>query len=262
MKLLLSLLLVASLVRAEDESAGAEPKKVGPGDIKIEEPGAPIDDKNVAKDYATRFKEKMKAAEAPEEKAKLLTKLGEYDHPEIYRAASRYARNKSEAVAIAAIVTCARQSKAKAKAGGFLFKAVGNEKRPAVVCALLVGMGHLGYDKKNAYKLAEKIYRRDTTETHKAAARYFGYVKAKAAFRMLAEKLDEPKNTAPPQSRKKTPILSEEERKKLWYEWKSAVPYVRWALSEIVPGETFETTLEAKMFVADNAAKKKYRIGW
>ena len=262
MKLLLPLLLFAFLAQAKDESAEGEGTKTGPGDIKIEDPGAPIDDKNVAKDYATRFREKMKAAKTPEDRAKLLSRLGDYDHSEIYRAASKFVKNKSEAVAIAAISTCARQSQSKAKAGGYLFKAMGNEKRPAVVCALLVGIGHLGYDKKNAYKLAEKIFRRDTTETHKAAARYFGYVKAKAAFRMLAEKLDEPKNTAPPQGRKKTPILSEEDRKKLCYEWKSAVPYVQWALSEIVPGETFDSTAEAKLFVAEDGVKKKFRIDW
>ncbi len=262
MKLLLPLLLFASLTRAEDAPVEGDAKKTGPGDIKIEEPGAPIDDKKVAKDYATRFREKMKAAKTPEERVKLLTELGEYDHPEIYRAASKYAKNKSEAVAVAAIVTCARQSKSKARAGGFLFKAVGTEKRPAVVCALVVGIGHLGYDKKNAYKLAEKLFRRDTTETHKAAVRYFGYIKAKAAFRMLAESLDEPKNTTAPQGRKKSPVLSEEDRKKLWYEWKAAVPHVRWALSEIVPGETFDSTAEAKMFVAEDGVKKKFGINW
>jgi hypothetical protein len=73
---------------------------------------------------------------------------------------------------------------------------------------------------------------------------------------MLAEKLDEPKNTlkvgetAPPESY----------WRELWYEWKSNRPHIQWALSEIVPGETFETREEAQGWAETEG--RKHGIRW
>ena len=77
----------------------------------------------------------------------------------------------------------------------------------------------------------------------------------------MAEKLDEPKNTNPPVGKKKLPVLSKAERRKLWYEWKAAYPHVHWAMSEMIPGETFETTREARDWALSKDGKK-HKIKW
>jgi hypothetical protein len=90
-----------------------------------------------------------------------------------------------------------------------------------------------------------------------AAARYFGYVKAKQAFRMLAEALDEPRPTLPPDDPANPPASYWKAR---WEEWSHNVPYYRWAISQIVEGETFETTAEAKKWAETHG--EEHGIEW
>ncbi|MFQ5844122.1 MAG: hypothetical protein ACE5JG_03960, partial [Planctomycetota bacterium] len=201
MRVLGALLLLPALLGADEGPLG-KPRE-GPGAIQIEDPGPVMVDAAVAKQTAARFRDQMKAAHSPEDKSRVLLKLGDWNHREIYKAAARYLRSKDERVAVAAVVVCGRQSACRKQAGAALLKQLHREKRESVACALLVGLGRLGRDGKAAYKAAREIFEKDTSEKHKAAARYFGYIRAKTAFRMLAEKLDEPKNTSVPQGRKK-----------------------------------------------------------
>ena len=109
------------------------------------------------------------------------------------------------------------------------------EKRTSVIWAALVGMGKLGYDKASVRKKAKSFQTSGDGETHKAATRYFGYIKDKSAFRMLAEHLDEQRALAP-DSPSNPPASYWKER---WINWSKNVYYTRWALAQIVPGETF-----------------------
>jgi hypothetical protein len=117
-------------------------------------------------------------------------------------------------------------------------------------------MGRLGFDSKTAVNEVMKLFQRDTRETHKAATRYLGYIKYKPAFRQLAEKLDEPIATNPADPAC-PPASWWKER---WEEWSGNVPYTRWALAQIVEGETFELTREAKEWAEKNG--KQHGIEW
>ena len=256
MKLLIAILLLAPGLAAEEEKI----KPPTPGEIQIPDPGTTIEDPAVAKQEVTRFLGGMKETEGDEKGVELLIRLGGWDHPDILNAASKYVRDKREKIAVAAVIACARQSTNKDKAGSILAKSLNREKRTTVTCALIVGMGRLSYDKKTVHKAVVKIFRKDTSETHKAAARYLGYIRDKKAFKMLAERLDEPKNTLPPQGRKKMPIPSEAEKRRKWEEWKSAFPSIQWALSQLVLGETFESMDEAREWALTEG--KKHGISW
>ncbi|MHC4933189.1 MAG: hypothetical protein ACYTGV_13475 [Planctomycetota bacterium] len=256
MRFLIAILLLAPGLVAEEEQT----KPASPGEIAIPDPGTAIEDPAVAKQEVARFVERMKEAGDDEKAVELLTRLGAWDHPQVLSAASKYVRDKREKVAVAAVIACARQSTSKQKAGSILAKSLNREKRTPVTCALIVGMGRLSYDKKTVHKVIVKVFRKDTSETHKAAARYFGYIRDKKAFRMLAERLDEPKNTLPPQGRKKLPIPSEAEKRRKWEEWKSAFPSIQWAMSQIVPGETFESRGEAREWALTEG--KEHGISW
>ena len=175
---------------------------------------------------------------------------------EILKAAQKHLSHKDHIVAIAAVVAVARQSESVKRAGKALLGVLKREKRTHVVCAALVGMGVVGFEDKNSIKQAKRFFRRNTKETHKAAIRYLGYVKYKAAFRMLAEKLDEPR-AKNPNDPNNPPASYWKER---WYEWDSNVKYTRWALTQLVEDETFETAEEAKEWV--EAEGKKYGVEW
>ena len=249
-RLALGLVLLTFCASGEEKK-----KKLTPAEIVIPDPGTPIQDKAVAKQEITRFKERMKGDES--ERVAALTRLGRWDHPEVLKAATRYLGDRSTDVAIAAAVTIARQAKSKVKAGGALYRPLGKEKRPEVACALIVGMGVVSYDKKSVQKVIEKIFRKETEERHKAAARYFGYIKAKSAFRMLAERLDKPEMSRPSGDKRAMPTSH---WKKIHDDWNAAKPHVVWALSQLVEGETFETADEARDWaIADG---KKHGIKW
>ncbi|MHC4549039.1 MAG: hypothetical protein ACYTEZ_09685 [Planctomycetota bacterium] len=252
----LLLLLVPALLWAEDEKAEEKPRRKKAGDLEIPDPGTPIEDSSVARQEVALFHKGMSKAASDQRRIELLQRLGNYDHPQIVTAATKYLKHKSHPVAVAAVVVCARQSKAGAKAGSALLKRLKKEKRPSVVCALFVGMGKLGYEHKTAVKEALRYFRRDTKETHKAAARYFGYVRYKAAFRLLAEHLDEPiaKNPNDPTN---PPASWWKER---WLEWESNVKWTRWALGRLVPGETFDSEEEAKQWAETEGGK--HGIAW
>lgn len=259
MRLLLALLLLpVLLVHAQEQAKPAEkkPKKKQAGDLVIPDPGTPIEDSSVARREVARFQTDWRKAESDEDRVKLLQRLGKWDHPEIMKAAAKHINHKSFHVAVAAVVVVARQSKDKDKAGALLLKALRREKRTDVICALLIGMGKLGYDKKNAIKEAISYFRKGWKERHKAAIRYLGYIKHKESFRMLAEVLDEPKPLRPDDPRNPP----ESYWKERWYDWNEAVPYVRWALSQMVPGETFDQMEEAKQWVENHG--KEHGISW
>ncbi|MHC4136486.1 MAG: hypothetical protein ACYS0K_16070 [Planctomycetota bacterium] len=264
MRLLLVLLLVPALLFAQDEKAGAKqgekqnekPKKKLAGDLDIPDPGAPIEDSATARQEVSLFHKGMRKAESDKRRIELLQRLGNYDHPEIVKVAGKYLKHKNHPVAIAAVVTCARQSKAKDKAGSVLLKQLKKEKRPKVVCALLIGMGKLGFLHKTAVKEAQKYHDRDTKETHKAATRYFGYVKYKPAFKRLASNLDEPM-AKDPDDPTNPPASWWKER---WMEWNTNVSYTRWALAQIVPGETFDSEEEAKQWAL--TVGREHGIEW
>ena len=248
-------LLLAFAPALADESKPKEREKRA-GDVEIPDPGTPIEDSSVASQEVARFQKDFKAAKTQEEKIKAIERIGKWDHPKVVKALSRPMKDRDHMVARAAVVALARQASSQDKAGSAMLGALKREKRTYVVCALLVGMGKLGYDKKQAIKMAEKHFRRDTKEGHKAATRYFGYIKHKPAFRMLAEKLDEPrpKNPNDPAN---PPASYWKER---WYEWEANVPYTRWAISELVEGETFDNLEEAKQWA--EAHGKDHGIEW
>jgi hypothetical protein len=260
MRLWVVLLLVPAVLLAQDEQAGEKPdekpRKKRAGDLEIPDPGTPIEDSATARQEVSLFEKGMRNAESDKRRIELLQRLGNYDHPEILKAAGKYVKHKDYPVAIAAVVVCARQSKAKDKAGSLLLKQLKKEKRPHVQCALLIGMGKLGFVHKSAIKAALKFHDRDTKETHKAAARYFGYIKYKPAFKRLACHLDEPipenpdDPTNPPRSW----------WKERWHEWEGNVPYTRWALSQLVPGETFDSEDEAREWAESRG--REHGIEW
>ena len=89
----------------------------------------------------------MKAAKRKKDEARrleLITKLGEKDHPVIYKEATKWVKDKNYKLAAAAVVTIARQKTSAKKAGPFLHKLLGREKRTDVVCAAIVGLGGWG----------------------------------------------------------------------------------------------------------------------
>lgn len=250
---LVALLLVAAL------SVGEDKKKPTPGEIEIEDPGATIEDVAVAKREVERFTEKMKVAADDAERVALLTRLGGWNHGLVFRAASKYVRHKSEPVAIAAIVACARQS-GTSSAGSFLFKRISREKREPVICALWVAAGRHGYDKTSAYNAALKVLQNAKGEVLKAATRYVGYIKAKKAFRVLAEMLAEPSRSLPPGPSGEVRKMPDSYWQAIHDSWAANLPHVRWALTQLVPGETFETKDEARQWAETEG--RKHGIRW
>ena len=260
MRLWLVLLLVPALLLAQDgepgEKPAEKPKKKGAGDLDIPDPGTPIEDSATARQEISLFSKGMRQAESDKRRVELLQRLGNYDHPEIVNAAGKYLKHKNHPVAIAAVVACARQSKAKDKAGNLLLRHLRKEKRPHVICALLIGMGKLGFVHKTAIREALRYHDRDTKEPHKAATRYFGYIKYKPAFKRLASNLDEPipENPDDPTN---PPASWWKER---WMEWDSNVAYTRWALTQLVPGESFDSEAEAKQWAQSQGSE--HGIEW
>ena len=263
--LLLLLSLLAALAVADDDETKKETEEpkiksvldMKPGDIEIGDPGIEIKDAQVATSELARFQGDWKQARKEknsEKRAQLLLKLGEKDHPKIYLTATKYVKDKNYRVATAAIVCIARQNSSAKKGGKFLHKVLGREKRTNVRCAAIVGLGVLGYTK--AYKDVKKQFRKDRRELRKASARYFGYTRAKQSFRLLAEELDEPRPSNP-NDPDNPPASWWEER---WHNWKANEKAVHWALGQLVEGETFETTLEAKNWAKDQG--KKHGIEW
>jgi hypothetical protein len=257
MRRIAALLVLPAVLLAEDEKPAAEaPKKKTAAEIEIPDPGTPVEDAAVARQEVARFEKEMKEAKDPAKEVELLGRLGGWDHPDVLKAAAKHVKDKEVTVAVAAVVAVARQGKSKEAAGKTLLGVVKTEKRTDIVCAAFVGMGKLGYDNKAAIAEAQKHFQRDARETHKAATRYFGYIKWKPAFRQLAEKLDEP-HAANPNDPNNPPESWWKER---WMEWNSNVPYTRWALSQLVEGETFETTAEAKQWAESEG--RKHDIEW
>ena len=262
MRLLLAVLFFGLLsgapVPAQENGGEKEPKpKPRAGDIEFEGAGVKIEDPAVAREKIVRFQTEFKAARKNElKRVELLGRLGKWDHPEILKLARKLISDRSHLVAVAAVRVCVRQTSDKKKTGSALLRALGKEKRTAVRCALLVGMGYLGYQNKRAKKEAYKFFRKDTTETHKAATRYLGYIKDKDAFRLLAEKLDEPKSKSP--NDPKNPPASY--WKARWHEWETNVIWTQWAISQLVEGETFESTVEARDWA--KAEGRKHGIKW
>jgi len=257
MRGLLALLLLVAVSGAGDKDDPR--KKASPGEIEIEDPGATIEDTAVAKREIARFQEKMKAATDDAARIALLTRLGGWNHALVFRAASKYVRHKSEPVAIAAIVACARQSGSRG-AGAFLFKGIAREKREPVICALWVATGRRGYDKTSAYNAAMKVLQNEKDEVLKAATRYVGYIKAKKAFRVLAELLAEPPRSLPPGRDGEPRKMPASYWQAIHDSWAANLPHARWALSQLVPGETFETKDEARQWAETDG--KKHGIRW
>jgi hypothetical protein len=255
---LLALLLLPALAAADDAKPAAEPaKKKTAAEVEIPDPGTAIEDSAVARQEIARFEKEMKdAKDDPSKEVALLERLGGWDHPDVLKAAAKYMKDREVTVAVAAVVAVARQGKSKDAAGKALFAVVKSEKRTDILCAAMVGMGKVGYDNKSAIGEAQKLFQKDTRETHKAATRYFGYIKHKPAFRQLAEKLEEP-HPANPNDPNNPPESYWKER---WMEWDSNVPYTRWALSQLVEGETFETLEEAKQWAESEG--KEHGIEW
>ncbi len=255
------LLLLGAVAVAEDEKPeeGEKPKPVkkGAGDVEIGDFGVPIADRAVAASEVARFQTAMKEAKRKKDedkKVELLMKLGEKDHPVIYKEATKWLKDKNHKVATAAVIVIGRQKSSAKKAGPYLAKYMGREKRTDPRCAAIVALGVLNY--KRAYKDVMKQFRKSRTEPHKAAARYFGYTKAKQAFRILAEELDEPRPSNP-NDPDNPPASYWEER---WNQWKANEPAIRWALAQFVEGESFETTAEAKQWAESEG--KKHGIEW
>jgi len=254
------LLLAIGLAVADDDLA----EKVGKADrttaggVEIPDPGLKVEDEGNAREAVVRFQKESKEVRKDDEKViEKLEWLGGFDHPLIHAEAKKWIKDRNHNVSVAAIVAIARQASDRDKAGSTLLATLKAEKRTNVICACLVGMGRLGYENKAAYREAEKFFAKDTGETHKAATRYFGYLKAKEAFRMIAEKLDEPKSSMSPDDPRNPPASYWKER---WVEWAGNVYYTRWALKQIVEGESFESTKEAQQWA--ESMGKDFGIKW
>ena len=254
-----SILLLAALAWSEDGDKADKPRRKTAAELEFADPGVKIQDSSSARREVARFLKEFKAAKKDEFKSAELIKtmLGKWDHPLVLKEARKLVHHKSHFVAVQAVIVCARQTSEKAKTGGFLLKSLKRESRNHVRCALLVAMGVLGYDREAAKKEAKGYFRRDTRETHKAATRYMGLVKDKAAFRLLAEKLDAPRagNVNSPTN---PPASWWRER---WEEWNSNKKWTRWAISQLVEGESFDTKAEAKDW-AKSAEARKHGIKW
>jgi hypothetical protein len=266
MRLLATMLLLlapALLAEGDDKKEKPEEPKIKSvldmkaGEIEIGDPGVEITDSSVVTAELARYHadyKKAKAAKDNEKRAQLLLKLGEKDHAKIYKIATKLAKDKEFRVATAAVVCIARQKSSAKKAGKFLQKLLDREKRTNVRCAAIIGMGVLGYTK--AYDDVRRLYKKDMRELRKASARYFGYTKAKQAFRMLAEELDEPRSGDPNDPNNPSAAWWEER----WNSWKSNEKAIHWAISQLVDGETFETSGEAKKWAETEG--KKHGIEW
>ena len=258
------LFVLAALAWAEGEEtkdkekADKAPKKTA-AEIEIADPGVKIEDASSARREVTRFLKAFKESKKNEFKCAELvtTMLGKWDHALVLKEAKKLVKHSSHIVAVQAVIVCARQTTGKSKIGGFLLKSLKKERRNHVRCALLVGMGALGYDKTAAKKEAYSFFRRDTKETHKAATRYLGLIKDKEAFRLLAEKLDEPRSKAV-NSPTNPPASYWRER---WHEWNTNKKWTKWAIAQLVEGETFDSTAEAKDW-AKTAEARKHGIKW
>ena len=257
MRLLLVVPLAAAWLfaqGAETETKKKEKEKyVKPADRDLEEPGVKIEDSKVARQKVSAFEKEFKAIKNDMKQAELVQTLGQWDHPLILKKAQSLIRSKNRFVAVEAVFVCARQGDGK-KVGKTLHGLLKREKRTDIVCGLLVSLGKIGYT--TAFKDAESYYRRDTKDTHRAATRYFGFIKSKKAFRLLAEKLDypRPKDIDDPNN---PPASWWAERFK---EWELTVPFTKWAINQLVPGETFDSTREAKEWAIANG--KKHKIKW
>lgn len=253
MRRMIAISLLAATLCAQE----GEKKEPEPADIALPDAGQPIEDRAVVKERLARFLADMKAAKKDEAaRIALLEKLGEWDHSDILKAASKLLRDRQTGVAVAAVLVCTRQESSAAKAGQMLWSHADREKRLEVRCAAMIAAGKLGYNKAGTRKEAAKLFKKDDSEVRKAAARYLGYVQDKSAFRLLAEKLDEPSYST------NTPgvAMKESEKRRRWTRWNSNRPWVMWALSQLVPGETFETTGEAKEWALSEG--KDHGIGW
>ena len=227
MKRLLALSLLAGALCAQE----ATQKEPEPADIAMPAAGQPVEDRAVVKQRIERFQTRFKEAKKDEKaRAELLSKLGEWDHPDIYKVAMKYLRDRSDQVALAAVLACARQETSKAKSARTLWSHASKEKRLEVRCAAMIAAGYLGYDKPTARKEAQKLFKKDDSEIRKASARYLGYVKDKSAFRLLAEKLNEPSYNSNDVERP----MPESEKRRRWTRWNSNRPWVVWALSQLV----------------------------
>ena len=226
------------------------------GEIVIGDPGVKVTDSSVARKKVSQFKAEAKKTKDKQVQAEALRKLGDWDHAEILKEASKRLKSKNRFMAVEAAIVVARQSDKKT-AGHKLMKAMKAEKRHDVICAQLVALGAAGNEK--AFKPALKWlhYKTDESrnEPRKAAARYFGMVKAKAAFKDLATYLDDPekRNTLDVDDGMNPPAAV---WKKRWEAWGAYVPYVREAIKAIAEGESFETTSEAREWAKTRDAKK------
>ncbi len=238
------------------EDAEKAPEKITPGGIEPGEPATAIEDSSSARRQVARFQKEWKEAKSNQDRLKALERLGKWDHGEVLKAAQRHTKHKDHNIATAAVVVCARQLSVKKKAAKAVLGVLRREKRTNVVCAAMLGLGWLGCDKKAAVKEAKKLFRKDWRELHKAATRYFGYIKYKPVFRLLAEQLDEPR-PANPNDPNNPPASYWKER---WHAWNKNVKWTRWALAQMVPGETFDEKSEAKAWAETEG--KKHGIEW
>ena len=78
------------------------------GDIEIGDPGVVISDKAIAASELARFQTDYKEAKKKKDhkrRAELILKLGEKDHPSIYKALTKFVKDKEYRVATAAVVS-------------------------------------------------------------------------------------------------------------------------------------------------------------
>lgn len=259
MRSCVAVILGAALAWAEDDLQALadlrdKPDPTRPGGIEIPDSGTAVEDPAVARQEVERFRKEW---DDKARRVELLGRLGEWDHPLVLAEAQKHVRNKDVRVAVAAIVAVARQKASQEKAGAILFKTLNGDKRTNVTCACLVGMGRLGYDTPAVRKKAHAFLEKDTKDAFRAAARYLGSVKDKEAFRALAENLDEPQSMANPNDPTNPPASYWKEK---WEDWARNVYYVRWAINQLVPGETFETSKEAKQWAEEHG--RDHGIEW
>jgi len=108
---LLGALLFATFAGAEDAPRKKEPPTSG--EIEFPDPGTPIEDRAVARQRVARFDRKMKEAGDDAVRVEAIRKLGDWDHPDIFRALSKRVRDKRIPIAVEAIVACTREKSSR-----------------------------------------------------------------------------------------------------------------------------------------------------
>ena len=247
--------------REKREREEREAKK--PGALQIPDPGT--EGRGKRRSRGSRVARFQKAWKANKKNSEELIKAIDAPRasgttPRSSRSSSRsIVSHKDHTVAVAAVVAVARQTTSPKKAPSTLMRALKKEKRTrGHLRGSRWGSASLGYQEgKTRSSSRRKHHRKDTSEKPqgRGALLRLHQVQGRRSV-CLAEHLDEPypENVNSPSN---PPASWWEERFK---EWQSNVPFTRWAIAQLVEGETFESESEAKQWAESEGGK--HGIAW